>query len=78
MDIELTIYHNQFTNFIYMEPANEPELTIRGAFPVFNYKQTNARISGFDVKITNRFFNIGYEAFKGQLNLVFGVDKVIA
>lgn len=57
MDIELTIYHNQFTNFIYMEPANEPELTIRGAFPVFNYKQTNARISGFDVKITNRFFN---------------------
>lgn len=57
MDIELTIYHNQFTNFIYMEPANEPELTIRGAFPVFNYKQTNSRISGFDVKITNRFFN---------------------
>ena len=57
MDIELTIYHNQFTNFIYMEPANEPELTIRGAFPVYNYKQTNARISGFDVKITNRFFN---------------------
>lgn len=57
MDIELTIYHNQFTNFIYMEPANEPELTIRGAFPVFNYKQTNARISGFDVKIANRFFN---------------------
>jgi iron complex outermembrane receptor protein len=40
-----------------MEPANEPELTIRGAFPVFNYKQSNARISGFDVKITNRFFN---------------------
>ena len=57
MDIELTIYHNQFTNFIYMEPANEPELTIRGASPVFNYKQTNARISGFDVKIANRFFN---------------------
>jgi iron complex outermembrane receptor protein len=57
MDIELTTYHNQFTNFIYMEPASEPELTIRGAFPVFNYKQTNARISGFDGKTTNRFYN---------------------
>ena len=32
----------------------------------------------FVIQITNRFFNIGYEAFKGQLNLVFGVDKVIA
>ena len=57
IDIELTVYYNQFTNFIYMEPAAEPELTIRGAFPVFNYKQTNARISGFDGKITKRFFN---------------------
>ncbi len=55
--VELTPYHNQFKNYIYMEPAAEPELTIRGAFPVFNYKQTNARISGFDGKMMYTFLN---------------------
>jgi iron complex outermembrane recepter protein len=47
---ELTLYHNQFENFIYLDPANTLELTIRGAFPVFDYKQANARISGVDLK----------------------------
>ncbi len=49
-NVELTAYHNQFQNFIYLDPAKTLELTIRGAFPVFNYKQANARISGVDLK----------------------------
>jgi iron complex outermembrane receptor protein len=48
---ELSGYHNQFSNFIYMNPGLQPELTIRGAYPVFNYKQANVRISGLDAKI---------------------------
>ena len=55
--IELTGYHNQFSNFIYLNPASQPELTIRGAYPVFNYKQANARISGIDAKMQTHFFN---------------------
>lgn len=55
--IEITGYHNQFTNFIYMNPASQPELTIRGAYPVFNYEQANARISGLDAKIQAQLFN---------------------
>ncbi len=55
--IEITGYHNQFTNFIYMNPASKPELTIRGAYPVFNYKQANARISGMDAKLQTKLFN---------------------
>jgi iron complex outermembrane receptor protein len=47
---ELTLYHNQFQNFIYIDPSGTTELTIRGAFPVFNYKQANTRISGLDLK----------------------------
>jgi iron complex outermembrane receptor protein len=48
---ELTLYHNQFSNFIYLNPSGNTELTIRGAFPVFNYTQANVRISGVDVKM---------------------------
>lgn len=55
--IEITGYHNQFSNFIYMDPASQPELTIKGAYPVFNYKQANARISGMDAKIQTQLFN---------------------
>lgn len=46
---EATAYGYWFTNFIYYSPAPRPELTIRGAFPVFNYMQNNARIIGTDV-----------------------------
>lgn len=53
--IECTFYHNQFKNFIYMNPGKEPELTIRGAFPVFNYEQSDARISGIDIKVKQQF-----------------------
>jgi len=48
---ELTFYHNQFANYIYLNPSGNNELTIRGAYPVFEYKQANARISGMDLKI---------------------------
>ena len=48
--IELTGYYNQFKNFIYLNPSGETELTIRGAFPVFVFKQDNVRISGIDVR----------------------------
>ena len=50
MNLEMTVYHNQFHNFIYLQPSNTMELTIRGAFPVFNYTQANVRISGVDLK----------------------------
>jgi iron complex outermembrane recepter protein len=48
---EGTAYYYHFTNFIYYLPGERPELTIRGAFPVFNYKQNNASISGGDILV---------------------------
>ncbi len=50
LHLELTGYYNLFKNFVYLNPSGELELTIRGAFPVFNYMQDNVRISGFDLK----------------------------
>ena len=55
--IEVTGYHNQFSNFIYMNPASQPELTIRGAYPVFNYQQADVRISGLDAKFQTQLVN---------------------
>lgn len=54
--LEVTAYHNQFSNFIYLNPSTQPELTIKGAYPVFNYMQADARISGIDGKASAELF----------------------
>ena len=41
-------YVHPVSDFIFLEPQNEFRLTIRGAFPVFIYKQTDALIYGTD------------------------------
>ncbi len=46
----LSLYNNIITDFIYLEPqAPETVLTIRGAFPLFEYKQVDASFKGIDV-----------------------------
>jgi iron complex outermembrane receptor protein len=47
--LEALGYHYRISDYIFLEPQNETELTIRGAFPVFNYTQTNVVISGADL-----------------------------
>ena len=52
-------YFQQINNFIFLNPQDEVRLTIRGAFPVFKYEQTDARLIGFDLtatcKLTEQF-----------------------
>jgi iron complex outermembrane receptor protein len=50
LELELSAYHNYIQNYIYLEPR-DVELTIRGAFPVFNYNQTNATFTGLDASL---------------------------
>lgn len=45
---EVSAYANWLQNFIYLTPTGQNQLTIRGAFPVFQYVQTNARLLGLD------------------------------
>lgn len=40
-------YSNHINNFIYLQPRNI-QLSIRGAFPSFNYEQANSQLSGMD------------------------------
>ncbi|MBK7232258.1 MAG: TonB-dependent receptor [Saprospiraceae bacterium] len=49
---EISPYYQWVQNYIYLQPQAEYRLTIRGAFPVFKYEQTDVRIYGFD--LTNR------------------------
>lgn len=50
IQFEITGYHNHFKNYIYLNPSQFPELTIKGAYPVFEYQQAKARITGLDLK----------------------------
>ena len=43
-------YYNLISDYIYLRPESV-ELTIRGAFPVFRYQQTDALIYGLDTDI---------------------------
>jgi iron complex outermembrane receptor protein len=47
--LEASAYFQYIKDFIFLEPQDEPELSIRGAFPVFLYKQTDATLTGLDV-----------------------------
>lgn len=50
ISIEAQAYFQLINDYIFLNPQSEFRTTIRGAFPVFVYEQTNARIMGVDLK----------------------------
>ncbi|MFN6945787.1 MAG: TonB-dependent receptor [Cytophagaceae bacterium] len=50
---EMSVFSNYIHNFIYLAPVMPPTLTIRGAFPTFHYRQTNALFTGFDFTLND-------------------------
>jgi iron complex outermembrane receptor protein len=68
--VQLNPFINRISNFIYLQPIGF-ETTIRGAFPVWEFKQTEALLTGFDIntkwKITNHFSHeLGMAYVNGQ------------
>lgn len=47
--ISALAYLQNFKNYIFLNPQDQFRLTIRGAFPLFSYEQTDANIYGLDV-----------------------------
>lgn len=45
---EVSAYWNSISNYIYLKPDLVPVLTVRGAFPSFQYVQVDARFTGVD------------------------------
>ncbi|MGY5351236.1 TonB-dependent receptor [Wenyingzhuangia sp. IMCC45533] len=46
---ETLAYYQYIDNYIFIDPSGEINVSIRGSFPVFNYRQTNAEIFGLDL-----------------------------
>lgn len=69
--LELGIYNKWISNFIFLKPSYPPLLTIRGAFPVFEYNQTNANLSGADMSFLYRLNNHLTAHVKGSILRAF-------
>ena len=64
-------YHQAFSDYIFLNPQDVFRVTIRGAFPVFKYEQTDATISGIDISTqfnigSSLFASLKYSYLKGQ------------
>ncbi len=71
LSFEALLYHQIIADYIYLQPQRELRLTIRGAFPLFAYQQTNATISGIDLSgqyiISDRFSSrFNYSFIRGR------------
>lgn len=72
--LELSLYRNAISNFIYLFPTVEPVITIRGAFPAFEYRQANATLHGIDGFFEWEFAEVA-RAF-ASLSIVRGWNEV--
>jgi iron complex outermembrane receptor protein len=52
---EISTYYNRINDYIYLKPSLVPVLTIRGAFPAFQYVQVDSRFTGADFFATWKF-----------------------
>ncbi len=64
-------YFHHINNYIFLDPTNEFRVTIRGAFPVFEYKQTDAQLFGLDASLKYDLLRslqleLGYSYLNGQ------------
>ena len=69
--VQFIAYFQHIDDYIYLEPQDSFRLTIRGAFPVFQYKQTDVNIYGGDLSITyeprnNLKFIVKYAIVRGD------------
>jgi iron complex outermembrane receptor protein len=56
-DLDVNVYYKRINDFIYLKPTYPPQLTIRGAFPSFEFDQTDARLMGTDIQLSYLFDN---------------------
>jgi iron complex outermembrane receptor protein len=62
LEASASIFYQSVGDFIYLSPQEEYRLTIRGAFPVFKYLQTDVDMFGFDFMSTvNIMKNFSWE-----------------
>ncbi len=75
LSASVNLFYNVIENFIFLEPQAQPQLTIRGAFPAFRYKQTNARLTGLDWSFDYEF--IPNWSFESRLSLLRAWNRTL-
>jgi iron complex outermembrane receptor protein len=73
LQLELTGYWNRIDGFIYLQPI-EPRQTIRGAFPAFQYAQTNATLAGMEA-LAN-WYPRPWLSLQAAVNVIRGQDRI--
>lgn len=76
-NLEIGMYLNQFDKFIYLFPESEPTVTIRGVFPTFSYRQTDARLSGIDGLFEYSIFRFLTTGVSGSIVRARDIDNDI-
>lgn len=66
-------YGYYFHNYIYLKPVFPPTLTIRGAFPTFEYTQVNATYGGFDITFNDSLSK--RVVYSTRMSLVSAYDR---
>lgn len=69
---DITVYMDGIGNYIYLRPQGV-QLTIRGAFPVFNYVATNALLYGSDATLEYDF--VRHWSIRSRSSIVRGRDR---
>ncbi|GGK88969.1 TonB-dependent receptor [Rufibacter glacialis] len=67
LQLEFTAYANHIQDYIYLEPAGGFYESLRGSFPTFRYRQTDARFWGSDVSLQYDFWKPFRYELKGSL-----------
>ncbi|HMU47608.1 MAG TPA: TonB-dependent receptor [Chitinophagaceae bacterium] len=75
VSLDLLLYANSIHDFIYQQPMpDSPVLTIAGAFPLIEYKQTDALLSGFDLGATCKLLsNLQWES---KLSVLYARNNI--
>lgn len=66
------LFYKIIDNFIFLKPSYPPLLTIRGAFPVFVFDQTDVRMHGMDWTVSYTIFN--HYKFTGKTSIIRAFD----
>nr|WP_246597003.1 TonB-dependent receptor [Pontibacter aydingkolensis] len=70
---KLSVYNNFINDYIYLAPVQPATLTIRGAFPTFEYKQADAIFRGVDLDLEYRFMPNLY--LESRTSIVRAINK---
>lgn len=70
--LNLAGYYNSINDYIFLRPESV-ELTIRGAFPIFRYRQTDAFFVGLDADLNYKLSESW--SYNGRLALIYAEDR---